>query len=519
MSNEKGFSLIQSMIAVGIAGMIGAGTMNLMHQQSKILKTAERSSTINQIHNQVFTVLSTGTVCTQILQNRLGSGVFLEGASSSLNDGEQLNYVVQGGSVPVTLVEVGETYDGVRVTGVDIQRTGTAQVTFFLEFEKERDRTASGEAIKRGTYGSRVRVKPVVLAANFSGDVFQSCHGVDTAISENVQEEFCVNSLGGTWDPTQTPPCSNLQNVDEEICINIIGGNWDASTNECLGAELGLYCNATGTVCINPELSCGSGEVLVGYSSSTGQPTCINIGDAIADAISCGAGEVLTVAGGSLQCVAATTGGTTSGGGTATTTTTTLGLTQYVCTTSGWSSMGASCSTETPGCFTASPVLNGANFCCSSSPNPSKCSGMSAVTTTTTTGMLTGKRWKCNAPGSSSTGSFIQVGSCTTSSYASCTGGGSSMITATHGDGICCHPSVTNVTGIGCTGGGSSSGGAAVGGGTCSGYIATQWCRAGGQNGCFGYSGSDGNGPFLLGAGCCGGSPPSVPVYGSCNSP
>ncbi len=348
MFNQKGFSLVQAMVAAGVAGIVGMATMGIMKTTTKVLKTSERSSTISQLHNQAFSALANGESCEATLAFGGPGSINLAIDASPAVPATQ---TAGGGSIiqmvpspadpsilqPSTFLTPAAVYDNVIFQGATYKRTGASEITFYLSFEKEEDQ-ADG---KRNTFGSRVRIRPIRVSATFSGNALQECHG--SGVGDEVKRQFCEDAVAGFYDTSVTPAvCRSISvtpngadpaiTADGPITVNgpsslngptTVGGpitvNGGSSLNgpTTVGGPINVQgdVNTTGNLCNGPNCidpanaSCGVGEVMMGFQPGNGRANCVPVQQVVQNALNniipnCGASQYLTKTGpSSFTCV------------------------------------------------------------------------------------------------------------------------------------------------------------------------------------------------------------------------
>lgn len=194
--SQKGFSLVEVLAATGMAGIL-ALTMTKLHMNNmKGQKTAETSSNISDLTNRARTVLSYGENCKQLVDGV----VFIQNSSPvetpafGLQPSGSIYQITPNSTNIVPILNKNKVYLNVKFEGTRVQRTAPDELTFFLDFYREKQEG------KRTTFGANRVTKKIVISAEFdSENKVNRCDGVkENAIVAKAKEEICL-TLGGIW--------------------------------------------------------------------------------------------------------------------------------------------------------------------------------------------------------------------------------------------------------------------------------------------------------------------------------
>lgn len=190
LKDERGFSLVQVMVAAGLVGVISLGVNQLIGNMNKSVVTAESKGEELSLKTTISTFLKSSSACRETLvgknigdnidaiKNSAGTEV-IKVYSSSL-DNKYGNRSVKINSMKL-------------VDRAEPEADGTRMIDFEVELER----------VKKQVRGSRVRVLriPIRVEAASATDVINSCFTASDGLVVLAMEESC-NMLGGTWDAT-----------------------------------------------------------------------------------------------------------------------------------------------------------------------------------------------------------------------------------------------------------------------------------------------------------------------------
>jgi len=96
MKNNKGFSLVQVMVAAGLMGGIALGVMQLSKQMQTTTVMGETSIEENQLYNHISTILLDSNSCEETFKG-LTFGDSVEAIKRVKSDGNSLEVYTVGG--------------------------------------------------------------------------------------------------------------------------------------------------------------------------------------------------------------------------------------------------------------------------------------------------------------------------------------------------------------------------------------------------------------------------------------
>jgi type II secretory pathway pseudopilin PulG len=249
---ESGFSLVQTMVALGIASVAALGLSQYILQTRKAARTVEQSLEVADVAGLVFRLLAHEDSC----RNYFGGKRFNSTSSSARIANVQITMppaytqVIAGAGARVT--------HDLTVTRLEVRRfTGFADDPnrFNAVVEMDTTRVAPGGAA--GTtipheFTIQFLTDPATPANNKR---ITSCY-----MSDTLTETACRDLLGN-WDPNRTPKCE--PELNRTMC-NALGGYWDASrTPKCEPLGDALECFMHGGIW-NKD----------GFSANPRQPPC-----------------------------------------------------------------------------------------------------------------------------------------------------------------------------------------------------------------------------------------------------
>lgn len=179
--NNKGFSIVEVLVAVGIAFIIFAGIMSLQSSTALMNKEISRDISYSQLISEVQLILKTPETCTDSLKN------------TDINQSVKIHRL--GTSQGQVMIEKDMIYEGWRINDItfedvfDLPTAGEKVATLRLDMTKQ-----GGNAIQK-TQDYLVKLK--VDGAN----LVQNC------FVESTANDICI-SMGGTYDVSADPKCN-----------------------------------------------------------------------------------------------------------------------------------------------------------------------------------------------------------------------------------------------------------------------------------------------------------------------
>ena len=200
--DRNGFTLVEILVAVGLASVVGLGILSFIQSQQKatssITKNIEFNSLVNEIEMYLMQPETCATLFTGVSIN-LPSPVPVLPYTMTESQKIKIPVLSYRGSV---LAEVGKAKNGLQATRIEFDQILDntlppvgVNTQVILRFTLAANKT--GENI-----GSQSRLKyfPIVMEVSPANTV-ASC-----ASSTNSLMSICM-SLGGTFDSSATPPC------------------------------------------------------------------------------------------------------------------------------------------------------------------------------------------------------------------------------------------------------------------------------------------------------------------------
>ncbi len=203
-NNQKGFSLIEIMVALGMLGIISLGTMQLMTNMTKGQKGMTFKSNIDQIVNEVKMAMRTEANCTATL-----TGLSPSTSTQPVNDNEiKKNCESAGGVISncTTLISIDQIIGGgsganVRITDIThtgsalngaTDETGTGTISISMQLTD-----SSGDALDSNKiFGSSTIRRDISTSYNNggAGTEITACTGDSTTYAE-----IACDKIGGTF--------------------------------------------------------------------------------------------------------------------------------------------------------------------------------------------------------------------------------------------------------------------------------------------------------------------------------
>jgi prepilin-type N-terminal cleavage/methylation domain-containing protein len=225
-NNQKGFSLIEVMVALGMLGIISLGTMQLMTNMTKGQKGMTFKSNIDQIVNEVKMAMRVEANCTETL-----AGLSPNGSPQDVNDNEikkdcnsdtpiVCNVVISG--VPGANKNVIGIGSGANVTITSITHTGDA---------------FGGDETKSGTINISMQLTDSDGVPLDSNKIF----GAST-ITRTITTSY--NNGGSGADITK---CTGDSTTYAKIACDKVGGTFLGDNGPCTAVKITGYSGVTPT--------------------------------------------------------------------------------------------------------------------------------------------------------------------------------------------------------------------------------------------------------------------------------
>lgn len=200
MKNNKGFSLVQVMVAAGLMGGIALGVMQLSKQMQTTTVMGETSLEESQLFNHISTILIDANSCEETFKG-LAFGDSVESIKRVKSDGNS-----------VEVYTAGEIYGNRALELTDMILSGK---------EGEEHLTLVLKRIKSAYSGPKEIKKKVHLKLNFKDGKVISCFSELSNVTETSINKSCT-AMGADYDPS-TQTCKNIKLNGEEAQVCVAG--------------------------------------------------------------------------------------------------------------------------------------------------------------------------------------------------------------------------------------------------------------------------------------------------------
>lgn len=230
--NEKGISLINVMIGIGITSVMGLAVMRMSQNASQSQQSMKASADFLEFTNHIRSKFNSRDYCKTSLAgaitytlpynatnesktavNKLIKPTYTINATTGVKNltGSVDEYVIPLG-VDLNDPSTGLQYGNLSLMAMELVRMpGSDDVFLELHMQKRNHKAMGGRDLKK-------RI-PLQVYFNTSDEI-ESCFSAFDNFQETVFEEFCKNSLGGEYnydgDPT-TNDCTGTD-LEEEVC-------------------------------------------------------------------------------------------------------------------------------------------------------------------------------------------------------------------------------------------------------------------------------------------------------------
>lgn len=247
LHNQRGFSLIEILVAMAVLGIMSAGMMTMISDQNKANKSTQLTMETNELYAKVQRYMLNSSVCGETLNNV----VLATGAQTPLTE------IKKGGSAVVSTSAPNNQLGGVAIKNMTLQRkTGTqsSELDLVMTFEK----------INKGTsFGGDTFSRTITLQGTFDTVVTNKvvgCYSQLESAVDTAREMSCKDLCPTCWDAT-AKTCimdSNsklIETAREQSCKDICATCWDAGTKKCTitSSSKAIYEDAlTGNISFKP---------------------------------------------------------------------------------------------------------------------------------------------------------------------------------------------------------------------------------------------------------------------------
>lgn len=271
---EKGFSLLEMMVALGLSGMVTVGYLHFNNQLVHSQKNFEDRMSINELTSKAQSILSEKDACRQTFSNL---NVTTLGNINELKQNDGTGFLV-----------VGQDYAGGRVRLQSMQMTqfrATASDRGILELQLifELINRSTGLQKDKNRVGGPQVLKKISLIVSHQSNIIRECFGQQSSqvSSESIFEKSCqafygTHIGGGACDQTVYRD-QNIQFTKAELRGNL---QFESFDNQYIWVR-----NCTGLSC-----TCNNGVAIAGGCNATGGASNVGTKSGI-DTWSCSAGS------------------------------------------------------------------------------------------------------------------------------------------------------------------------------------------------------------------------------------
>jgi len=193
MKNNKGFSLVQVMVAAGLLGGVALGVMQLSKQMQSTTIMGATNLEENQIINHISTILLDADSCEKTFVG-LAFGDPVESIKRVKSNGEAME-----------VYSLGETY-GNRTISLKDMKLGGKDGEEYLELVLRR--------LKSGYAGPKEIRKKIALKLVIKDDKVVNCFSELSNVTETSVKKSCL-SIGAIYD-ANTQRCKNIKLIEHE---------------------------------------------------------------------------------------------------------------------------------------------------------------------------------------------------------------------------------------------------------------------------------------------------------------
>lgn len=258
MKNNKGFTLVQVLVGVGLISVMSMASLSIFNNMMKQSKTSESLAEFNKMHDEVSTIIRNTDLCSAALKGvNVANGdtavkFQLPGSNRSLEDNKQY----------------GKNWDinSVKLSGVtslpNFQDPTMRQALLTISAQKKAESTS----MKVDEFYVFFTVDPsdnivTCISSPDQKTVKDNCDslgGLSTGTNCNLPPVSPVancEKLGGKYDPTRSPACQIKSPCNqEEIFMGYVGGVAQCKTPQKI---VGDGCTADQVlVAVNGSVSC-----------------------------------------------------------------------------------------------------------------------------------------------------------------------------------------------------------------------------------------------------------------------
>lgn len=208
MTNQKGFTLTEIVIALGLMGGISLVTMKLMEDQVNNQKLLVTSAEVSKTMNLIGSALNDSKSCMNILGGKsVGNIAALQSTQNHA-----------GTVISKYYLEASKNYadfripaDGIKLNKLTTAGQNNAELVFTFFINSKKGATGNTASTKER---SIIKKFPLNVKWNTAGTQIESCAPLISDVSNLAKEKFC-DSLGtaATWDSATNTCKLNATNM------------------------------------------------------------------------------------------------------------------------------------------------------------------------------------------------------------------------------------------------------------------------------------------------------------------
>lgn len=248
MNNNKGMSLVEVLVAVGIMSIMSFFIMDMISNQNKAIKTTQHSMDVNEVQNQVQRLMIDSDTC----KNTLNGYSFPTGVDVPIS-------AIKKTLTGTPLLSSGSTVGGVIIDSLIVRRISGPDLELSINLKKSNTSTSYG--------GETFKPRKVNLSAKFKTsppNEVETCftafdNGVATAL-QLACAQLCPTC---TWNAA-TVTCVRPTTPTTAIYLNPTSGQLTQQSTYSINNDGDDFCH-----CYNP--GCPSGTSQIAYGCNNGE--------------------------------------------------------------------------------------------------------------------------------------------------------------------------------------------------------------------------------------------------------
>jgi prepilin-type N-terminal cleavage/methylation domain-containing protein len=244
MNNNKGMSLIEVLVAVGIMSIMSFFIMDMVSNQNKAIKTTQHSLDVNEVQNQVQRLMIDSETC----KNTLLGYTFTTGVDVPITG-------IKKSPTGTPILSAGSAIGGVIIDSLIVRRVSDSDLELSINLKKSNTSTSFG--------GETFKPRKVNLSAKFKTSApneVETCftafdNGVATAL-QLACTQLCPTC---TWNATTVTCVRPPTATSKPIYLNPISGQLQLTVPPSYH-DVGVGCSNCGSNCTP---SCPGGYSLI----------------------------------------------------------------------------------------------------------------------------------------------------------------------------------------------------------------------------------------------------------------